>query len=49
MKSQNLMEKKLADWESAFNSMNNLQNDQALKGLIEGLRTKIGVVTPGVA
>ena len=49
MKTQISLQKKLADWESAFNSMNNLQNDQALKGLIEGLRTKIGVVTPGVA
>lgn len=49
MKKQISMEKKLADWESAFNSMNNLQNDEALKGLIKGLRTQIGVVPPGVA
>ena len=43
------LEQKLADWESAFNSMENLQNDKALKGLINGLRAKIGVITPGVA
>ena len=42
------MQKKLADWESAFNSMDSLQNE-ALQGLIDGLRAKIGVVTPGVA
>ena len=43
------MEQKLADWESAFNSMDNLQNEKVLRGLIDGLRAKIGVVTPGVA
>ncbi|MFB5611031.1 MAG: hypothetical protein ACE5R3_07740 [Nitrosopumilaceae archaeon] len=48
MKKQPTLEKKLADWESAFNSRNDLQNDQALKGLIDGLKTKI-VVSPGVA
>jgi hypothetical protein len=49
MKTQITSQQKLADWELAFNSMNNLQNDEALKGLIKGLRTKIGVITPGVA
>jgi hypothetical protein len=49
MKTPITPQQKLADWELAFNSMNNLQNDEALKGLIEGLRTKIGVITPGVA
>ena len=49
MKTQTTVEQKLADWMSAFNSMDNLQNDEALKGLIEGLRAKIGVITPGVA
>lgn len=49
MKSQNLMEKKLADWESAFYSIGNLQNDEALNGLIEVLKAKIGAITPGVA
>jgi hypothetical protein len=49
MKKQVTVEQKLVDWESAFNSMSNLQNDEALKGLIAGLRTKIGVITPGVA
>lgn len=43
------MEKKLADWESAFYSMSDLQNDEALKGLIMALRAKVRVVTPGVA
>ena len=43
------MKQKLADWESAFNSINDMQNDLALKGLINGLRAKMGVVTPGVA
>ena len=43
------MEQKLADWESAFNSMSDLQTEQALIGLIAGLRAKIGVMTPGVA
>ena len=43
------MEQKLADWESAFNSIDSLQSDLALKGLIDGLRAKIGVITPGVA
>jgi hypothetical protein len=42
-------EQKLADWKLAFNSINSMQNYEALKGLIEGLRTKIGVITPGVA
>ena len=49
MKTQVSLEQKLADWESAFNSMSDLQNDESLKGLIAGLRTKIGVMTPGVA
>ncbi len=48
MKTQVTLEQKLADWESAFNSIS-LQNDEPLKGLIAGLRTKIGVMTPGVA
>ena len=43
------MKQKLADWESAFYSIEDLQNDLALKGLIDGLRAKIGVITPGVA
>jgi len=49
METQVTAQQKLADWELAFNSMNNLQNDEALKGLIKGLRTKIGVIAPGVA
>ena len=49
MKTQVTLEQKLADWESVFNSMSNLQNDESLKGLIVGLRNKIGVMTPGVA
>ncbi len=49
MKTQVTLEQKLADWESAFNSMSDLQNDESLKGLITGLRTKIGVMTPGLA
>ena len=49
MKTQVTLEQKLADWESAFNSMSDLQNDESLKGLIIVLRTKIGVMTPGVA
>ena len=49
MKTQPTPYQKLVDWESVFNSINSLQNDKALKGLIDGLRTKIGVVTPGVA
>ncbi len=49
MKTQVSLEQKLADWKSAFDSMSGLQNDESLKGLIAGLRTKIGVMTPGVA
>ena len=49
MKTQVTLEQKLADWESAFNSMSDLQNDESLKGLIVVLRTQIGVMTPGVA
>ena len=49
MKTQITMEQKLADWELAFNSISNMQNDQHLKGLIESLRVKIRVVIPGVA
>ena len=49
MKNQITMEQKLADWESSFYSTDDLQNYEVLKGLIEGLRTKIGVLTPGVA
>ncbi len=49
MKTQVTLEQKLADWESAFNSMSDLQNDESLKGLIVVLRTKIGVMIPGVA
>ena len=48
METQVTPQQKLADWELAFNSMNNLQNDEALKGLIEGLRAKMAVITPGV-
>jgi hypothetical protein len=47
MKSQISPEKKLADWESVFSSMSNLHNDEALKGLIAGLRAKLGVITLG--
>jgi hypothetical protein len=49
MKTSITPQQKLADWELAFNSMNNLQNDEGLKGLIEGLRAKMAVITPGVA
>ena len=49
MKNQITMEQKLADWESTFNSTDDLQNYEILKGLIEGLRTKIEVLTPGAA
>lgn len=49
MKSQNPMEKKLADWESAFYSMKDLRGNENLKGLIESLRAKIRAVSPGVA
>ena len=49
MKTQVTLEQKLADWESAFNSMSGLQNDESLKELITGLRTKIRAMTPGVA
>lgn len=49
MKTQPTPYQKLADWELAFNSINSLQNDEILKGLIKGLRIKIGVITPGVA
>ena len=49
MKKQLTLEQKLADWESAFDSMSPMQNNEALEGLIEGLRSKIGVITPGVA
>ncbi len=49
MKTQVTLEQKLADWESVFNSMSDLQNNEALNGLIMGLRAKLGVVTPGVA
>jgi hypothetical protein len=49
MKTQVTLEEKLADWESVFYSIGDLQNDEALKGLISGLRVKIGVITPGVA
>jgi len=48
MKQQVTIEKKLADWESAFYSTGDLQ-DESLMGLIAGLKAKIGVVTPGVA
>ncbi len=40
---------KLVDWQLAFNSINSLQNDKALKGLIDGLRTKVGEISPGVS
>ena len=43
MKKQITMEQKLADWELAFISMPNMQNHQSLKGLIEGLKTKIRI------
>ena len=45
MKNQTLVEQKIADWKSAFNSMSNKQSEEAriLNGLITGLRTKIGV------
>ena len=49
MKTQVTMEQKLADWESVFYSMSNLQTDESLKGLIAGLREKIGMQIPGVA
>ena len=50
MKQQVMIEKKLADWKSAFYSTGDLQDYEALKGLITGLRAKIGVIqTPGVA
>jgi len=50
MKQQVMIEEKLANWESAFNSTDDLQENEALKGLIDGLRVKIGVIqTPGVA
>ena len=49
MKTQVTPEQKLADWESVFNSNNDLQNDESLKGLIVSLKSKIGVMTPGVA
>ncbi len=48
MNYQTKMEKKLADWELAFNSITNVQDNQTLKGLIEGLRAKMEEVTPGV-
>ena len=37
------MEQKLADWELAFISMPNMQDNQPLKGLIDGLKTKIRI------
>lgn len=49
MKTQPSPYQKLADWELAFNSINNLQNDVALKGLKNSPRTKIGVRSLGVA
>ena len=49
MKTHVTIEQKLADWESVFYSMNNLQNGESLKGLIAGLQAKIGVQAPGVA
>jgi len=49
MKRQPTPTQKLADWELAFNSINSLQNYEALKGLIDGLRTQIGVRSPGAA
>ena len=43
------LKQKLANWESAFNSTDDLQ-DEVLKGLIDGLKIKIGVIqTLGVA
>ena len=48
MQKKTTMEQKLADWELAFNSITNKQDVQSLKGLIEGLRVKTGVITPGV-
>jgi len=42
------MEKKLVDWELAFNSSPNVQENQALQGLIDGLKSKMRGVTPGV-
>lgn len=42
MKTQPTPYQKLADWELAFDSSNNLQNNEALKGLIDSLRRKVG-------
>ena len=43
MKTQPTMETKLADWESAFNSISNKQSKEAeiLDGLASGLKNKI--------
>ena len=48
MKKQITMEQKLADWKLAFDSIPNMQDNQSLKGLIEGLRIKTKEITPGV-
>ena len=55
MKTQPTMETKLADWESAFNSISNKQSKEAeiLDGLASGLKNKIMIegmrVIPGIA
>jgi len=50
MKTQQVtMKQKLTDWELAFNSMPNKQDGQSLRGLIEGLKSRMGICTPGTA
>ena len=40
MKTYSKIEKKIADWTLAFNSVKNQQDKQILKGLISGLNEK---------
>lgn len=43
MKTQSMIETKIADWIAAFNSISNKQSEEAqvLEGLINGLKNKI--------
>ena len=45
MNTQIVIEKKLIDWALAFNSIEDQQANQILKGLIESLKEKMNMMT----